>query len=72
MKHASSEQPADNLPKLSEPARRALASVGVTQLEHLTNHTESEIKKLHGMGPSGMKQLHQMLEQHDLSFAIKK
>ena len=68
MKKASSDQPADNLPKLSQPARRALAAVGVTQLEHLTSHSEYEIKNLHGMGPSGMKQLHEALKQKGLSF----
>jgi len=68
MKKASSSQPADNLPKLSQPARRALAAAGITQLEHLTSHSEHEIKNLHGMGPSGMKQLHEALKQKGLSF----
>ena len=71
MKRESSDQPADNLPKLSQPARRALAAVGVTQLEHLTSHTETEIKNLHGMGPSGMKQLREALSQKGLSFKEK-
>lgn len=61
-------QPDDSLPKLRQPARRALASVGVTQLEQLTSHTEREIKNLHGMGPSGMKQLHEALKQKGLAF----
>jgi len=61
-------QPDDNLPKLSAPARRALAAVGVTQLEHLTSHTEREIKNLHGMGPSGMKELREALAQKGLAF----
>ncbi len=67
MKRSSSSQ-ADNLPKLSQPARRALASVGVTQLEHLTSHSEKEIKNLHGMGPSGMKELRKALEERGWSF----
>ncbi len=71
MKRELADQPADNLPKLSQPARRALAAVGVTQLEHLTSHTEREIKNLHGMGPSGMKQLHEALKQKGLSFKEK-
>lgn len=61
-------QPNDNLPKLSAPARRALATVGVTQLEHLTSHTEREIKNLHGMGPTGMKELREALAQKGLAF----
>ena len=71
MKKESANPPADNLPKLSQPARRALATVGVTQLEHLTSHIEREIKNLHGMGPSGMKQLHQALKEKGLSFKEK-
>ena len=71
MKKESANQPTDNLPKLSQPARRALATVGVTQLEHLTSHTEREIKNLHGMGPSGMKQLHEALKEKGLSFKEK-
>lgn len=55
--------------KLSQPARRALASVGITGLEQLTTVSEAEIAKLHGMGPSGIKLLRQALAEHDLSFA---
>jgi hypothetical protein len=72
MKQSSPDPSENSLPKLSAPALRALASVSVTQLEQLTTHTESEIKKLHGMGPSGMKQLREALEQRGLSFAAKK
>ncbi len=68
MKQSSSNPPTDNLPKLSAPARRALATVGVTQLEHLTSHSEREIKNLHGMGPSGMKELREALAQKGLAF----
>ena len=57
MRQSSPDQSASNLPKLSAPALRALASVGITRLEQLTTHTESDIKKLHGMGPNGMKKL---------------
>ena len=72
MTKSSPDQSHDDLPKLSNPARRALASVGVTRLEQLTSHTETEIKKLHGMGPTGMKALHEVLKQRGLSFAEKK
>jgi hypothetical protein len=64
----NNSQPDDKLPKLSAPARRALAAVEVTRLEHLTSHTEREIKNLHGMGPNGMKQLHEALKEKGLSF----
>lgn len=65
-------QPETDLPRLGAPALRALASVGVTRLEQLTSFTEKDIKNLHGMGPKGIKQLHEALEQRGLSFATKK
>jgi len=71
MKHAP-DASESNLPaRLSAPALRALASVGVTRLEHLTNFSEADIKKLHGMGPHGIKQLREALEHQGLSFADK-
>jgi hypothetical protein len=42
------------LPKLAAAARRALVSAGYTRLEHLTQVKESEIMKLHGMGPNAI------------------
>ena len=69
MKHSKPDESESNLPsRLSQPALRALASVGITRLEQLTEKTESETKKLHGMGPSGMKQLHAALKEKGLSF----
>jgi hypothetical protein len=70
MKQPSSNQ--TDLPKLSAPAHRALASIGVTNLKDLTKFTEAEIKKLHGMGPSGIRELHEALAQQGLAFAPKK
>jgi hypothetical protein len=55
-----------DLPKLSAPARRALAGAGYTRLEHLTKAKESEILKLHGMGP--MRVLRDALNERGLSF----
>ncbi len=55
--------------KLSQPARRALATVGITGLEQLTAVSEAEIVRLHGIGPSGIKLLRQALAEYDLSFA---
>jgi hypothetical protein len=39
---------------VSRPAIRALASVGVTELDQLTRFTEAELKVLHGMGPKAL------------------
>ena len=55
--------------KLSQPALRALANAGYTHLAQLTTVSEAALKRLHGMGPSGIKQLSQALADHGLSFA---
>jgi hypothetical protein len=70
MKPTPSDQGESNLPKgLSAPARRALTGAGYTRLEQLTTITEADIKKLHGIGPNGIKQLRLALESNGLSFA---
>ena len=70
MKDSSSSE--NDLPKLSAPAHRALASVGITRLEQFTNFTEKDIKNLHGIGPKVMKELHEALAQRGLAFASEK
>ena len=55
-------------PKLSAPARRALASAGYTQVEQLAEVSEGDLKKLHGMGPSAIAALRAALEERGLSF----
>ena len=68
-----SAQSASNLPaKLSQPTLRALAGVGVKNLKQLSKFSESEIKKLHGMGPNGLQQLRVALAAKGLSFASEK
>ena len=59
----------DDLPKLSAPARRALATLGIYRLEQVTAFSEAEIKKLHGMGPNGIEQLRRALAERGLSFS---
>ena len=58
--------------KLSQPAQRALAGAGVKNLKQLSKFSESEIKKLHGMGPNGIHQLRVALAAKGLSFAREK
>ncbi len=58
-----------DLPKLSQPAHRALASIGIRELQQLTKFTESEIKQLHGMGPKALGELRQTLVGRGLRFA---
>ena len=55
-------------PKLSAPARRALASAGYTQLDQLAKVSEADLKKLHGMGPTAIAALRVALDERGLSF----
>jgi len=55
-------------PKLSAPARRALSGAGYTQLDQLTQVSESDLSKLHGMGPTAIKALSAALDERGLSF----
>ena len=65
-----SKSSAGNWPiKLSAPARRALDNAGYRNLEQLTELTEADLKKLHGMGPKGIEMLRQALSERGLSFA---
>lgn len=69
-RRSMSEAPAtgSDLPKLSAPARRALAAAGYVRLEQLTGVSEAELEALHGMGPKAMRALRDALEQRGLSF----
>ena len=63
-------QQESNLPtNLSAPAKRALADAGYSRLEQLSHLSESELKKLHGIGPKSIRQLREALEELGLSFA---
>lgn len=53
---------------LSAPARRALEHEGITTVQQLSNFTEKEILKLHGMGPASLPKLRAALEAEGLSF----
>ena len=55
-------------PKLSAPARRALSGAGYTRLDQLSQISESELKQLHGMGPTAIEALREALRHHGHSF----
>lgn len=64
---------ASNLPeKLGAPATRALIGAGYTRLEQLSKAKESDIKKLHGVGPNAIQKLRAALSEMGLSFADEK
>ncbi len=58
----------NDLPKLSAPAHRALAGVGIQNLEQVSRFSEAEIKKLHGIGPKAIKELREALAARGLVF----
>lgn len=56
------------LPKISAPATRALATIGVTIVEQLAEHTEQELLALHGFGPKAIRILTPVMEDLGLGF----
>lgn len=56
------------LSKLSAPARRALVNAGITSLTELTKYTAKQILALHGVGPSTIPVLKELLAQQNLDF----
>jgi DNA-directed RNA polymerase alpha subunit len=56
------------LSKLSAPARNALVFEGIDTLEKLSNYTEKEILKLHGIGPASLPIMRTYLKEEGLSF----
>jgi|Tabmets5t2r1_1033131.scaffolds.fasta_scaffold45487_2 hypothetical protein len=63
--HAAGDLPAD----LASPARRALVAAGYTRLEQLTQISEAELGRLHGMGPKALDQLRRALAASGRTFA---
>ncbi len=57
----------DGFPKLSAPARRALSGAGYARLEQLADASESDLGKLHGMGPTAIAALRTALGDRGLS-----
>lgn len=60
--------PDDSLPKIGQPAVRALAGIGITTLSQLTSVSKAELLKLHGMGPKALSTLEQALAAKGLAF----
>jgi uncharacterized protein YdhG (YjbR/CyaY superfamily) len=55
-------------PKLAAPARRALSAAGYTRLDQLTEVSEADLRKLHGMGATAVATLREALHERGLSF----
>ena len=56
---------------LAAPARRALENNCITTLKHLSEFTEEEILKFHGMGKASLPKLKKALAEEGLSFKVK-
>jgi hypothetical protein len=57
--------------RLAAPAQRALSGAGFATLEQLADVRESDLADLHGLGPSALRTLRQVLSEHQLSFATE-
>lgn len=58
-----------NLPAgLAQPALRALASAGIKQLADFTKLKESDLVKMHGIGPNAMTKIKKVMDEAGLSF----
>jgi hypothetical protein len=71
LKAGSGDKNATDLPKLSRPAQRALASVGIRRLKDLARFSEAQVKNLHGIGPNVLAQLRTALAAAGLSYSDK-
>lgn len=66
----SGDEPKHDFPAgIGKPATRALAGAGYTTLNQLSRVTESELLKLHGMGPKALGIIRSALHAKGLSFA---
>jgi predicted RecB family nuclease len=59
---------ADFLMLLSGPARRAAENAGIKTLKQLSKWSETELLKLHGMGPASIPTLRKVLNAEGLSW----
>lgn len=54
---------------IGQPATRALEAAGYSSLEQLTQVSEKELLKLHGVGPKAVRILRETLAERGLAFA---
>ena len=57
---------------LSNPARNALLHHEIDTIHKLSNYTEKEIMKIHGIGKASLPTFRNALEEHGLTFKEKK
>lgn len=60
------------LPKIGAPATRALAEIGVSQVEQLASYTEKELLAVHGVGPKAIRILRPVMAELGVTFRDEK
>lgn len=60
--------PADDLPFVGAPARRAFAAAGFVRLEQFADAAEKDLLALHGVGPKAIGSLRRALAERGLAF----
>jgi hypothetical protein len=70
MAHEEQTELSHDFPKgIGKPATQALIAAGYTRLDQLTKVTETNLLKLHGMGPKALGILRSTLNARGQSFA---
>lgn len=57
-----------DLPRIGQPALRALRNAGYVRLEQLARLSEAELSTLHGLGPKALRILKEALTARGLNF----
>lgn len=57
-----------NLPKIAQPAIRALQSVDINYLNQLSTISKSDLLNLHGMGKKGVEILENEMKLYGIKF----
>ncbi|WP_323703279.1 nuclear transport factor 2 family protein [Mammaliicoccus sp. Dog046] len=57
-----------NLPKIGQPATRALNEINVSTLEEVAQFDEQNLSNLHGVGPKAIRILNEALQEKGLNF----
>lgn len=57
-----------NLPKVSQPAIRALNSIDIKYLDQLSSVSKAELLALHGMGKKGIEILENEMSLYGIKF----
>ncbi|MFT3860721.1 MGMT family protein [Micropruina sp.] len=60
------------LPFIGRPAAEALASVGITSLERVIEHSEAELLALHGLGPKAIRRVADELDRLGWAWSLRR